>query len=400
MSQSQVVLDDGLLEKPIEALGLSGKTLMVLWAMDIKTIADLMSLETEKQFKQKMQASFGGGGKKETVVSEVKQQLFEHGLYLQADKQKGRSFKLKEVALSLPLTTALEDEAAARILGDDFPLFQEYRKTDPKRRAAIVEQLFIRNQGLAAQLAYSHYPQIKRLKLWMLELNDLFQEGSIGLLQAIVRFDYTRGVRFSTYASWWIRQAISRSLDDNTGIPVHVAQRLKKWSRVAARLSQALGREPTLEDLAKGLEISIEEVESFYNIILCWQDYVSLDQPIGDDSDQTRLDFEPDHRPLPDEDLEQKELPLLIDWILSTNPVSDREKQCLELYFGLNGNEPHTLREIGDQFGVTYERIRVIIANALAVLKTREVWEQVHDYCPYLPQPPKPEKVKLPKSVA
>lgn len=257
---------------------------------------------------------------------------------------------LKEIGRAPLLKAAEEKELAKRI-----------EKGDETARLKFIQA----NLRLVVSIAKRYVNRSSNLSIL-----DLIQEGNIGLSRAVDKFDYRRGFKFSTYATWWIRQAITRALADQSRtirIPVHMVETISKYTQVKRRLTQELGREPLTEEIAAEMEMPIEKIHYIQKIS---QDVVSLESPVGDsDDDSTLAEFIKDDKALTPAQIASRALlrdkikEILID-------LTPREQKILQLRFGLEDGITHTLEEVGKEFGVTRERIRQIEAKALMRIRS------------------------------
>ncbi len=264
---------------------------------------------------------------------------------------------LKEIGQIKLLTTEEELELADRITAGD-----------EQAKATLAEA----NLRLVVSIAKRY---VGRGMLFL----DLIQEGNIGLMKAVEKFDVTKGYKFSTYATWWIRQAITRAIADQARtirVPVHMVETINKLARVERQLTLELNREPTEEELSKKMGTSVEKIRDIYKIS---QEPVSLEIPIGEEDDSHLGDFIPDETNMSPEDFAVNELLKdEISEVLLT--LTEREEKVIRLRFGLEDGRPRTLEEVGQLFGVTRERIRQIEAKALRKLRHPSRSRKLKDY--------------------
>ncbi len=291
---------------------------------------------------------------------EVDEETLNNSQYLDDISDDSVRLYLREIGKIPLLSTEEELELAKRVVEGD-------KKAKDKMAEA--------NMRLVVSIA-------KRYSGRGLDFLDLIQEGNTGLLRAVEKFDPDKGFKFSTYATWWIRQAITRAIADQARtirIPVHMVETINKLLRTQRRMTQELNREPTIEELAKELEMEPEKVEY---VIKIKQDITSLDAGVGrdgDDEDSVLGDFiEDEDGATPEESATNQLLKEQVQTILST--LSDREQKIVKMRFGLDNGKSHTLEEVGQEFAVTRERIRQIEAKALAKLRKHKDSKKLHEY--------------------
>ena len=264
---------------------------------------------------------------------------------------------LKEIG-KVPLLTAEEEVDLAKRMGEG----------DEEAKHKLTEA----NLRLVVSIAKRY---VGRGMLFL----DLIQEGNLGLIKAVEKFDYTKGFKFSTYATWWIRQAITRAIADQARtirIPVHMVETINKLMRVQRQLLQELGREPTEEEIAEEMGLTVERVREILKIA---QEPVSLETPIGEEEDSHLGDFIQDENvPVPAEAAARKLQKEQLDEDLDT--LTEREQKVLRLRFGMNDGRARTLEEVGKEFDVTRERIRQIEAKALRKLRHPSRSRKLRDF--------------------
>ncbi len=275
------------------------------------------------------------------------------------------------VAIDDPVKQYLKEIGAMQLLSPDeeielakvVEVGNRAEATDEEKTAAAEakRELADRNLRLVVSIAKKYLGR-------GLQFLDLIQEGNLGLLKAVDKFDYTKGYKFSTYATWWIRQAITRAIADQARtirVPVHMVETINKLNRISRQLLQELGREATNEELAKSMGVPVSKIREVKKIA---QDPISLETPIGEKEDSHLGDFIEDHEALaPDDAAGSILLREQIDELLQG--LTERERQVLELRFGLKDGKTRTLEEVGKYFEVTRERIRQIEGKALLKLK-------------------------------
>ena len=276
----------------------------------------------------------------------------------------------KDLTINDPVRMYLKEIGQIKLLTteEELELADKIAKGDEQAKATLAEA----NLRLVVSIAKRY---VGRGMLFL----DLIQEGNIGLMKAVEKFDVTTGYKFSTYATWWIRQAITRAIADQARtirVPVHMVETINKLARVERQLTLELNREPTEEELSKKMGTSVEKIRDIYKIS---QEPVSLEIPIGEEDDSHLGDFIPDETNMSPEDYAVNELLKdEISEVLLT--LTEREEKVIRLRFGLEDGRPRTLEEVGQLFGVTRERIRQIEAKALRKLRHPSRSRKLKDY--------------------
>ena len=276
----------------------------------------------------------------------------------------------KNVAMDDPVKVYLKEIGRVPLLSseEEIDLAIRISENDPVAKQRLAEA----NLRLVVSIA-------KRYVGRGMQFLDLIQEGNLGLIKAVDKFDYTKGFKFSTYATWWIRQAITRAIADQARtirIPVHMVETINRLIRTSRQLLQELGREPTPEEIAEKMEMPVERVREIMKIS---QDPVSLETPIGEEEDSHLGDFiQDDHVQVP---VDAATYTLLHEQLMEVlDTLTEREQKVLRLRFGLDDGRPRTLEEVGRQFNVTRERIRQIEAKALRKLRHPSRSKKLKDY--------------------
>ena len=286
--------------------------------------------------------------------------------------------EIEEIDLSLPKGISIDDPVRMYLkeIGK-IPLLKPHEEVELARRMhegdeLAKQRLVEANLRLVVSIAKRY---VGRGMLFL----DLIQEGNLGLIKAVEKFDYVKGFKFSTYATWWIRQAITRAIADQARtirIPVHMVETINKLIRVSRQLLQELGRDPKPEEIAKEMDMTEDKVREIMKIA---QDPVSLETPIGEEEDSQLGDFIPDDdAPAPAEAAAYSLLKEQIEDVLGS--LNEREQKVLKLRFGLEDGRARTLEEVGKEFDVTRERIRQIEAKALRKLRHPSRSKKLRDY--------------------
>ena len=319
---------------------------------------EMLKIETDK-VGENFSKGKKGKGKKESAPAKPKEKMMEMG-----DEADGTSDLVQMYLKEIGRVSLLSGEEEVR-------LAKAIEKNDLNAKQRLTEA----NLRLVVSIAKKYVGRSHNLSLL-----DLIQEGNIGLFRAVEKFDYRKGFKFSTYATWWIRQAITRALADQSRtirIPVHMVETINKYAQVTRRLVQELGREPLAEEIAAEMNMEVEKIRHIQKIS---QETVSLETSVGDNEDDSVLgDFiEDTETVMPHQAASRKLLKSHISDILSE--LTPREQKILRIRFGLEDGVTHTLEEVGQEFGVTRERIRQIEAKALEKIREHEHLRKLKDY--------------------
>lgn len=286
------------------------------------------------------------------------------------DKEIEMLTRLEGIESTDPVRQYLREIGRVTLLNaeEEIEYAKRYEKADKRAKDKLTES----NLRLVVSIAKKYIGR-------GLSLLDLIQEGNQGLIRAVEKYDWRKGFKFSTYATWWIRQAITRAIADQARtirIPVHMVETINKLYRISRRLMQELGREPTPEEIGAEVELEPDRVREIFKIA---QETTSLEAPVGEDQESILGDFIPDESQLSPVDQASKQLLKdHLDEVLGT--LTERESKVLKLRFGLEGTKQMTLEEVGKVFGVTRERIRQIEAKALRKLKHPSRRKKLQDY--------------------
>lgn len=325
---------------------------------NISLLEDLYSkLEAENITLQEAKELLELEGSKENEASEARRAK---AMDIDQLSQDSVQMYLREIGKISLINAEEERELAKRIEGGD----EEARKKMTQANLRLVVSIAKRYIGRSPHLT----------------LLDLIQEGNIGLFKAVEKFDYRKGFKFSTYATWWIRQAITRALADQARtirIPVHMVETISKYTQVKRRLLQDLGREPLAEEVASEMGVEVEKIRHIQKIA---QETISLETPVGDDDEDSAIGefIEDEKEIMPHQAAARHILKDQIGSIL--NDLSPREQKILKLRFGLDDGVTHTLEEVGKEFGVTRERIRQIEAKALTKIRQHQNLKKLEGY--------------------
>lgn len=367
MSENQVTFSDKMLNKMLEIKKkvADGTVKNVLTYTEIIDMLDGIDYDVDQI--EKIFDTFEGMGIKIKSDAEAEAELVAAE---NEDPESNIIILNDSISVDDPVRMYLKEMGKVPLLSADeeIEIAQRVEHGDEKAKEKLAEA----NLRLVVSIAKRY---VGRGMLFL----DLIQEGNLGLIKAVEKFDYTKGYKFSTYATWWIRQAITRAIADQARtirIPVHMVETIHKLSRVKRQLVQTLGRDPLPEEIAVEMEVSVDRVREIIKIA---QDPVSLETPIGEEEDSHLGDFIPDDDiPMPSDAAASTLLKEQLMQVLST--LTPREEKVLRLRFGIDDGRQRTLEEVGKEFNVTRERIRQIEAKALRKLRHPSRSRRLKDY--------------------
>ena len=371
---SDMALEEEQFDKVFEKLDLSGVDILRITEEEDDIDEEEISLTDEEVDLENLDLSVPDGM---SIEDPVRMYLKEIGKVplLSADDEIALAQKMEEGVQAAEIIEVLKEELAE--MKDDA------EKADLERRIAEQQELVDSGEDAKKKLAEANLRLVvsiaKRYVGRGMLFLDLIQEGNLGLIKAVEKFDYRKGYKFSTYATWWIRQAITRAIADQARtirIPVHMVETINKLIRVSRQLLQELGREPTPEEIAKELNMPEDRVREILKIS---QEPVSMETPIGEEEDSHLGDFiQDDNVPVPADAAAFSLLKEQLSEVLGT--LTEREQKVLKLRFGLDDGRARTLEEVGKEFNVTRERIRQIEAKALRKLRHPSRSRKLKDY--------------------
>ena len=335
---------------------------------DVEILKYFPRIETELSFLEEIYDKLEGAGVRIIDVghlielpgeSEISQKELKQAATVSDDLADNVQIYLKEIGRTPLLKSAEEKDLAKKIIAGSEEARQKLIKANLRLVVSIAKRYAHRSPHLS--------------------ILDLIQEGNLGLFRAVQKFDYRKGFKFSTYATWWIRQAITRALADHSRtirIPVHMVETISKYTQARRKLMQELGRDPLPEEVALEMNVDVEKIHHIQKIS---QDVISLESPVGEEDDSILSEFIPDEKTLTPAQAVSREI--LKDQIREVlGDLTDRERKILELRFGLDDGTTHTLEEVGKVFGVTRERIRQIEAKALEKIRVHQKVARLGEY--------------------
>ncbi len=337
-----------------------------------QTVADFKKLNTNTLAFEEVEAKLEKADLTPEENAEVYKALEANGITIVDSLSRANDLyrAVADVAIDDPVKMYLKDIGKVPLLSPDeeAELARRMLEGDEEAKRRLSEA----NLRLVVSIAKRY---VGRGMLFL----DLIQEGNLGLMKAVEKFDHTKGFKFSTYATWWIRQAITRAIADQARtirIPVHMVETINRQVRAQRALLQEFGREPTPEEIAHYMGISTEKVIEIQKIA---QDPVSLETPIGEEEDSHLMDFIEDNKTIAPSDMAAQTM-LREQLISALHKLSPREEQVIRLRYGLNDGRQRTLEEVGKEFNVTRERIRQIEAKALRKLRNPSKSKKLRDY--------------------